>query len=386
MAWNEPGGGNKDKDPWGKNEQGPPDLDEAFKNLTNNVTSLFGGKGKRSGSGGGGGGIRISGATFGIGAVALLAIWGFMGVYTVDQAERGVVLRLGEKLDSVVMPGLRWNPPLIDQVFVLNVEQVRSIGHDAEMLTEDENIVRVDMRVQWKISSVQDYVLLVRDPENTLREAMESALRHVVGSSEMHDVLTEGRAALAQDVEARLQSYINLYGTGIQVEQVIIENTQPPDPVKEAFDDVIKAREDEQRLKNEADAYANQIVPEARGEASRQIEEANGYKEQVIARANGEAERFNKLYEEYKIAPQVTRQRLYLDSLESVMKNSTKVMVDVDGGNNLLYLPLDKIVQQSSAVPTTSSRGGSNMEERIREAVMQELNRRNVGSQGRRGR
>jgi len=227
---------------------------------------------------------------------------------------------------------------------------------------------------------------LVRDPENTLREAMESALRHVVGSSEMHDVLTEGRAELAQDVESRLQSYINMYGTGIQVEQVIIENTQPPDPVKEAFDNVIKAREDEQRLKNEADAYANQIVPEARGEASRQIEEANGYKEQVIARANGEAERFNKLYAEYQLAPVVTRQRLYLDSLESVMKNSTKVMVDVDGGNNLLYLPLDKIVQQSAAVPTTSSRVGTNVEDRIREAVTQELNRRNVGSQGRRGR
>lgn len=379
MAWNEPGGGNKDKDPWGNNDQGPPDLDEAFKNLTNNVTSLFGG-GRRRASGGGPG---FSGATFGIGALVLLLIWGFMGVYTVDQAERGVVLRLGKKVDEVVMPGLHWNPPLIDEVFVENVSQVRSIGHDAEMLTEDENIVRVDMRVQWKISSVQDYVLLVNQPQNSLKQAMESALRHVVGSSEMHDVLTEGRAALAVDVEARLQEYINLYGTGIQVEQVIIENTQPPDPVKEAFDDVIKAREDEQRLRNEADAYANQIVPEARGEASRQIEEANGYKEQVIARASGEAQRFNKLYTEYKLAPEVTRQRLYLDTMESVMKNSTKVMVDVDGGNNLLYLPLDKLVQQSASTPTTTSRSGFNMDDRIREAVMQELNRRNVGGQSR---
>ena len=173
-----------------------------------------------------------------------------------------------------------------------------------------------------------------------------------------------------------------MYGTGIQIEQVIIESTQPPDPVKEAFDDVIKAREDEQRLKNEADAYANQVVPEARGEASRQIEEANGYKEQVIARSKGEAERFTKLYGEYKLAPEVTRQRLYLDTMESVMQNSTKVMVDVEGGNNMLYLPLDKIVQQTPAL-NTISRGGSSVEDRIREAVTQELNRRNGSGQSR---
>lgn len=376
MAWNEPGG-NKDKDPWGNNDQGPPDLDEAFKNLTNNVTSLFGGGRRRPGSGGG------SGVNRGVLAVAVaivLIAWGLLGVYTVDQAERGVVLRLGKKLDEVVMPGLRWNPPLIDERFVVNVEQVRSIAHDAEMLTEDENIVRVNMKVQYKIGNIQDYVLLVNNPENSLRQAMESALRHVVGSSEMHGVLTEGRAELAIDVEQRLQGYIDTYGTGLQIEQVIIEDTQPPEAVKEAFDDVIKAREDEQRFRNEADAYANKIVPEARGEAARQIEEANGYREQVIAQANGEAERFNKLYAEYELAPEVTRQRLYLDSLESVMKNSTKVMVDVDGGNNLLYLPLDKLVQQS---PATTTGRGVNVDDRIRQGIIDELNRRNVGGQSR---
>ena len=376
MAWNEPGG-NKDKDPWGNNDQGPPDLDEAFKNLRNNVTSLFGGGRQRPGSGGG------SGLNRGLLAVAVaivLIAWGLVGVYTVDQAERGVVLRLGKKLDEVVMPGLRWNPPLIDERFIVNVEQVRSIAHDAEMLTEDENIVRVNMKVQYKIGNIQDYVLLVNNPENSLRQAMESALRHVVGSSEMHGVLTEGRAELAIDVEQRLQGYIDTYGTGLQIEQVIIEDTQPPEAVKEAFDDVIKAREDEQRFRNEADAYANKIVPEARGEAARQIEEANGYREQVIAQANGEAERFNKLYAEYELAPEVTRQRLYLDSLESVMKNSTKVMVDVDGGNNLLYLPLDKMVQQS---PATTTGRGVNVDDRIRQGIIDELNRRNVGGQSR---
>ncbi len=376
MAWNEPGG-NKDKDPWGNNDQGPPDLDEAFKNLTSNVTSLFGGGRQRRGSGGGTGINRI---VLGVAAVVVLVAWILFGVYTVDQAERGVVLRLGEKLEEVVMPGLRWNPPLIDDRFIVNVEQIRSVAHEAEMLTEDENIVRVNMKVQYKIGNVQDYVLMVNNPENSLRQAMESALRHVVGSSEMHDVLTEGRAELAIDVEQRLQSYIDTYGTGLQIEQVIIEDTQPPEAVKEAFDDVIKAREDEQRFKNEADAYANKIVPEARGEASRQIEEANGYKEQVIAKANGEAERFNKLYKEYNLAPEVTRQRLYLDSLESVMKNSTKVMVDVDGGNNLLYLPLDKLVQQS---PSSSTTRGINVDDRIRQGIIDELNRRNVGGQNR---
>ncbi len=376
MAWNEPGG-NKDKDPWGNNDQGPPDLDEAFKNLTSNVTSLFGGGRQRRGSGGGTGINRI---VLGVAAVVVLVAWILFGVYTVDQAERGVVLRLGEKLEEVVMPGLRWNPPLLDDRFIVNVEQIRSVAHEAEMLTEDENIVRVNMKVQYKIGNVQDYVLMVNNPENSLRQAMESALRHVVGSSEMHDVLTEGRAELAIDVEQRLQSYIDTYGTGLQIEQVIIEDTQPPEAVKEAFDDVIKAREDEQRFKNEADAYANKIVPEARGEASRQIEEANGYKEQVIAKANGEAERFNKLYKEYNLAPEVTRQRLYLDSLESVMKNSTKVMVDVDGGNNLLYLPLDKLVQQS---PSSSTTRGINVDDRIRQGIIDELNRRNVGGQNR---
>ena len=196
----------------------------------------------------------------------------------------------------------------------------------------------------------------------------------------MHGVLTEGRAELAIDVEQRLQGYIDTYGTGLQIEQVIIEDTQPPEAVKEAFDDVIKAREDEQRFRNEADAYANKIVPEARGEAARQIEEANGYREQVIAQANGEAARFNKLYAEYELAPEVTRQRLYLDSLESVMKNSTKVMVDVDGGNNLLYLPLDTLVQQS---PATTTGRGVNVDDRIRQGIIDELNRRNVGGQSR---
>lgn len=348
MAWNEPGGGNQgDKDPWGnRKDEGPPDLDEAFKKLQQNLSQMFGG-GSSSSNSGGGSSAPMNTNLLAIGAVILLLIYAVMGVYTVDQQERGIVLRFGKALDDVVLPGLHWNPPFIDRVIIENVTQVRSRRHDSEMLTEDENIVKVKMTVQFVIKDIKDYILNVREPDSSLYQATESALRHVVGSTEMHDVLTEGRAVLGQDVKERIQSYIDHYGTGIQVTQVNVDETAPPDAVRAAFDDVIKAREDEVRLRNEADAYANQIVPEARGEAQRLLEEAQGYKERVIAQSRGEAERFNKLYAEYQAAPEVTRSRMYIDTIESVMSNSTKVMVDVDGGNNLLYLPLDQLMQRS---------------------------------------
>ena len=346
MAWNEPGGGNRgDKDPWGnRDDEGPPDLDEAFKKLQQNLSQMFGG----SGTGGGGGSSSGMNSTLvGLVGVALLIGYFVMGVYTVDQQERGVVLRFGELQEEIILPGLHWNPPVIDRVLIENVTRVRSRATQSEMLTEDENIVKVKMTVQYVISDVQNYVLKVREPEKSLNQAMESALRHVVGSTEMHEVLTEGRAILGLEVRDRIQSYMNNYATGIQITQVNVDETAPPDAVRAAFDDVIKAREDEVRLRNQADAYANQIVPEARGNAQKLFEEAQAYKERVIAQSRGEAERFNKLYAEYRLAPEVTKSRMYIDTIESVMSNSTKVMIDVDGGNNLLYLPLDKIMEQS---------------------------------------
>ena len=348
MAWNEPGGGNRgDKDPWGnRDDEGPPDLDEAFRKLQQNLSQMFGGGGGNGSSGGSAsGGINMM--LVGLVALAALLIYFVMGVYTVDQQERGVVLRFGKAQEQIVLPGLHWNPPLIDRVMIENVTRVRSRPHQSEMLTEDENIVKVKMTVQYVISDILAYVIQVREPDKSLYQATESALRHVVGSTEMHEVLTEGRAALALEVRERIQAYMNNYGTGIQVTQVNIDETAPPDAVRAAFDDVIKAREDEVRLRNEADAYANQIVPEARGNAQRLLEEAEAYKARVIAQSRGEAERFNKLYAEYSLAPEVTKSRMYIDTLESVMSNSTKVMIDVDGGNNLLYLPLDKIMEQS---------------------------------------
>ena len=309
-----------------------------------------------------------------LGAIAgvLFLGWLAMGVYTIDQQERGVVLRFGKELPEVVLPGLHWNPPIIDRVLKENVTRVRDIRIDSEMLTEDENIVKVvNMTVQYVISDVSNYLLRVRNPDVSLIQATESALRHEVGSAIMNDVLTEGRAALGSLVQERIQTYMDEYQTGITVTQVNIDETAPPDAVRAAFDDVIKAREDEVRFRNEADAYANQIVPEARGEAQRLLEEAEGYRQRVVAQARGEAERFNKLYTEYQAAPEVTRERIYIDTLESVMSNSTKVMIDVDGGNNLLYLPLDQIMQSSNRGNDTrqTNFGGSNS------SVKQEFNR-----------
>lgn len=353
MGWNEPGGG-KDKDPWGNRggDQGPPDLDEAFRKLQNNLTGIF-----RGGSGGGAGGSAgnwLNPRIFGAGVAILALIWFAMGIYTVDAQEEGVVLRFGDALPDTVGPGLHWNPPLIDDVLIANVTRVRSWPHETEMLTEDENIVKARMTIQYVVDDVRQYMLRVRQPDISLRHATESALRHVVGSSEMHRVLTEGRAEVAAAVAKRVQDYMDVYQTGILVSKVNIDETAPPDAVRAAFDDVIKAREDEVRFRNEANAYANQVVPEARGDAQQLREQAQGYKQRVIARATGDAERFNSLYREYSQAPEVTRERMYLDTLESVMSASSKVMVDVEGGNNILYLPLDKIINQSSRSSSSS--------------------------------
>jgi membrane protease subunit HflK len=372
MAWNEPGGNNQgDKDPWGnKNDQGPPDLDEAFKKLQNNLSQMFGGKSGGSGGSGGGSSLKMDSGM--IGGLIILAIvgWALSGVYTLDEKERGVVLRLGKVNDEILLPGLHWNPPIVDQVMFESVTDVKSIQHNSEMLTEDENIVKVNMQVQYVVSDVKEYLLRVSNPVQSLYQSTESALRHEVGSAVMNDVLTSGRAELGIKVKDRIQTYMNRYTTGIEVTQVVIDETAPPDAVRAAFDDVIKAREDEVREKNEATAYANQVVPEARGEAQRLVEQALGYKERVIARARGEAARFNALYAEYELAPEVTRERLYLDTMEAVMSNSTKVMVDVEGGNNLLYLPLDKLINQTqnnsnsgystSVVPNTQSTNDNN--------------------------
>jgi membrane protease subunit HflK len=368
MAWNESGGG--DKDPWGnRGDQGPPDLDEAIRKLQGQLSGLFGGGGSTGGSSSGG----LSGGSIGLLLVVLAGLYTFSGVYQVDEQERGVVFRFGSVMEQEITPGLHWNPPLIDQVELVNVTQVQSHSHQASMLTKDENIVDISLTVQWVIASAADYLINVRDPKKSLDQATESALRHVAGSSTMDQVITDGREAIAIEVQERLRSYLSMYGTGIDITKVNIDRSAPPVQVQDAFNDVQKAKEDQQKFINQATAYSQQIVPEARGKAQRQLEEAQAYRDRVIARSEGEAERFEKLLGEYRGAKQVTRDRLYIDALENVFKNASKVMVDVEGGNNMMYLPLDKLTQQS---------GGNNAPSTDVNALRREVEqlRRDVGN------
>jgi len=360
MAWNEPGGGNNsnDQDPWGSGgkkgggKQGPPDLDEALRKLQDSLNSLFGSKKRGKGGDGGGPGIAGGGIPKGLWAIAglvVLGVWLFNAVYMVDEQEQAVILRFGE-YDRTVGSGLHLYYPPVERKLQNNVTQVRSYRQQGQMLTEDENIVEVPVAIQYRISNLENFVLMVEDPETSLRHATESAVRHVVGSTPMHQVLTEGREQMAVEVTERLQRYLDSYNTGITVTQVNIENAQAPSEVQDAFDDVIRAKEDEVRERNQAEAYANGVIPEARGKAQRMLEEANGYHDEVIARAEGEAKRFDLLVEQYRLAPEVLRERLYLDTMQEVMSSTSKILVSGgEGNNNLLYLPLDKLMQQSSA-------------------------------------
>jgi len=348
MSWNEPG--NKNNDPWGggggnRGDQGPPDLDEIIRKVTSRLNGLFGGKGGSGGSGGGAGGGVPTGLLSGLVLLAVV-VWAAMGFYTVDEAERGVVLRFGELQEQVVMPGLRWNPPIVDSVQTVNISQVNTSSYANDMLTADENIVHVEISVQYIIQDPVRYVIEVQNPRSGLDQAIESAIRHVVGSTTMDLVLTQGRADVAAEVRERAQRYMDHYGTGIMVTQVNVQDAQPPNAVQAAFDDVIRAREDEQRAQNQALSYANRVVPEARGEAQRIIEEANAYRDRVTNLAQGEADRFDMLYAEYQNSPQVMRERLYIDAIQEVLSNTSKVLIDVENGNNMMFLPLDRIMSQ----------------------------------------
>jgi membrane protease subunit HflK len=347
MAWNEPGGGD-DKDPWKGGDKGPPDLDEAFKKLQEKFNGFFGG-GRSSGNSG-----DVSGSLIILVLVAIALIWAAMGIYQVDEKNRSVVLRFG-KYEGTYGPGLHWNPPLIESKYIVNVTEERQYSSKGLMLTEDENIVELPLTVQYNIADPKAFVLNVKNPELSLQHATDSALRHVVGSSKLDDVVSIGREKLGVDVEVLLQKYLDIYETGIQIVKINIQEARPPSEVKEAYDDVIKAREDQERYINEAQAYSNGVIPEARGRAQRIIEEANGYKAKVIVQAKGEAKRFENLLAEYQKAPEVTRERLYLDAVEDVMSSSSKVLVDIEGGNNMMYLPLDKLTQQRSDTDSQSS-------------------------------
>lgn len=368
MAWNEPGGNGNQHDPWGNGgrkpnsgnsgqgpNQGPPDLDEALKKFQDKLGSLFG-AGKSGGSGSNKAPSRFGG--FGLlvlAAVIAVALWIASGFYLVDQAERGVVLRLG-KYHTTVTPGLHWNPPFIDSVRKVNVTRIRSITQRTSMLTKDENIVQVSISAQFVISDPKDFLLNVRSPERTLEFALDSSLRHEVGTTDLIQILTEGREFLAQGVNRRLQSFLDSYGVGLTLETVNIESTSAPEEVQSAFDDVIRAREDRERSINQARTYENSILPEAEGRAARIREEAQAYREAVIARAEGEANRFLALLEEYRHAPEVTRERLYITAMQAVLSNTSTVLVDTEAGNNnMFYLPLDRLGNTAASSTSRSS-------------------------------
>lgn len=391
MAWNEPGGNrnDKDNDPWGTgggrrgNDQGPPDLDEALKKGLDKLNKMLGGKGKKSGDSGNEGG-KSSGGSGGFGAILALAailVLGyviFQSFYTVNEQERSVVLRFGEyaKTES---PGLRFKVPLIDDVTMVRVTNVRTAKSSGQMLTQDENLVTIDLQVQYRVGDARAYVLNVRDSNQALAFATDSALRHEVGSSSLDDVLTEGRAELAVRVEQRLQGFLKEYGTGLEIVRVNVESTQPPAAVQDAFREVQRAREDEQRVKEEAETYRNKVVPEARGQAQRMIEEASAYKQEVVERARGETARFLELLAVYQTAPVVTRERMYLQTLETVLSNSSKILVDTESSGNMMYLPLDRLTQGSSSRGgnQSSGSGGSQADiEDLTDQVVQKLRTR----------
>ncbi|MGZ8163541.1 MAG: FtsH protease activity modulator HflK [Methylobacter sp.] len=369
MSWNEPGGDKKD--PWsGRGDQKtPPDLDEAIRSLQEKLGNIFGGG--RGGNRGPSGGASMKGIGFFIAGALLL--WGLSGFYIVDEGNHGVETRFGKYI-ATTQSGLNWHFPIpIERVDIVNVRQQRfievgyrtagseqgrgSVPKEALMLTKDENIVDVRLAVQYQVKNAKDFLFNIVNPAAALKQVIESAQRGVVGSSSMDFVLTEGRSEIVAQIKKEIQDIMDYYQSGVQITSVNLQDVQPPEQVQNAFEDAIKSREDQQRLINEAEAYSNDVVPKARGAAARKRQEAEGYKEQVIAQAEGEASRFSQLLAEYKKAPDVTRKRLYIESMESVLAESNTVMIDVKEGNNLLYLPLDKMIerQQPSIQKTEAS-------------------------------
>jgi membrane protease subunit HflK len=366
MSWNEPGGDKKD--PWsGRNEPNtPPDLDEVMRSLQEKLGGIFGGgsnnNSQNNGSSAKGLGLVVAGAA---------VLWSLSGFYTVDEGTRGVVTRLGAYVNTT-QPGLNWHLPApIDQVQVINVEQQRfievgyrsgggqamgSVPKEAMMLTRDENIVDVRLAVQYQVKDAKDYAFNVLDPASTLKQVTESVERGVIGRSDMDFVLTEGRTEIVAAIKSEIQSVMDAYKTGILITSVNLQDAQPPEQVQGSFEDAIKAREDKQRLINEAEAYSNDVVPKSRGAASRIVQEAEAYKEKVIAQTLGDSSRFAQLLTEYKKAPAVTKQRMYIEAMESVLDHTNNVLVDVKGGNNVMYLPLDKLnAKAAEALPAAPS-------------------------------
>ena len=346
---NENGWGSRDN----KNqEQSPPDIEEVF----NNLLKKLGGGNKKGGSNN----TSPNMPSFNLGKILPIAvviggiIWGASGFYTIKEAERGVTLRFGE-FHSIVQPGLNWKPTFIDKVIPVNVEQVRELKTQGAMLTKDENMVKVEMTVQYRVQNPEKYLFSVSNADNSLGQATDSALRYVIGHMTMNDVLTTGRAVVRENTWKALNDIIKPYDMGLEVIDVNFQSARPPEEVKDAFDDAIKAQEDEQRYIREAEAYAREKEPIARGDAQRIIEEATAYKDRVVLDAQGEVERLQRLLPEFKAAPDLLKERLYIQTMEKVMANTPKVMLDANNGNNLTVLPLEQLMGKKVAQPTSTT-------------------------------
>lgn len=360
MPWKEPGKG--DKDPWSSGGQQPPDLEEVFRNLSSRLRSLFAGgrRGRRSdgSSGNDGGGNSM----FAILIVAALLWAGWDAVHIIDEAEQGVVLRFGA-YNRTLSPGINLTLPRpFESMFKVNVSSVRSLEDSANMLTEDENLVEFNYRVQFRVADPQDFLFRVRDPESTVRDAAESALRESVGTNRL-DAILEGtqREQVRLETFRVLQETVDRYEAGVLVTQFNFTDVNVPAQVREAYSDVIRAREDRERFIEEAGVHANSVVPEARGQAARVLQEAEGYKASTVALADGEAQRFTLLLDEYRKAPEITRKRLYLQTMESVFARSRKVLLDAENNGNVLYLPLDQLTGEGGRAvmpPVVAPDGG----------------------------
>ncbi|MTC92659.1 FtsH protease activity modulator HflK [Providencia stuartii] len=365
MAWNQPGNDGQDRDPWGSGnkggnsggnkggrKRGASDLDDLFRKLSNKLG------GKKGGSGGGDGDnkqpFQISGRFGVLALAAVVVVWAGSGFYTIKESDRGVILRFGE-YSGIVGPGLNWKPTFIDKVIPVNVETVREQATNGMMLTSDENVIRVEMNVQYRVTNPKEYLFSVINPDNSLRQALDSAVRGVIGQSAMEQVLTTNRAFIRDVTQRDLEATIEPYKMGITVLDVNFQAARPPEDVKAAFDDVIAAREEEQKTIREAHAYRNEVLPMAKGNAQKLIEEAEAYKASVVFKAEGEVASFAKMLPEYRAAPEITRERLYIDTMERVLSNTRKVIAN-DKSNSMLVLPLEQLMRgnnNNTAAPKT---------------------------------
>ncbi len=363
MGWDDGDKGN----PWNPGgRKGPADLDAIVRNLQRKLSGFLGGRGGGSGRRHASSGL-VSGA-----AMLLIAVWAFTGFYQVNDAERGMVLRFGA-FQTITQPGLRWHIPWpVEAVERINTNVIERFPYRGSMLTRDENIVLVDLVIQYRRTDPEAFLFNMRSPEDTLGNITGSAIREVIGKNELDFILTEGRAEIAAQAQTLIQTTVDAYGAGITVYEVNLQEANFPGDVEASVQDAIKAREDKERMSFEAEAYANDVVPNARGAAARQLQDAEGYRARVIADAEGEASRFTQILFEYERAPEVTRQRIYLETLEAILATSTKVLLDTEGGGNLIYLPLDRLMERRSEpqsnmlAPSGATSSGSNSSARLR--------------------